>query len=240
MLPNIIVPNYEITLPSNEKKVKIRAYTVQEEKIILTAMETKETSHMVQALKQTTQNCLDVDGQKIDIDELPDIDLQYIFLQVRIHSVGEMASVGMKPEICGNRNPEECKVIRLDVNLNEVTIEKDESHSNKIPLMNGFGVVMKYPTIKALSEIKSAEGSDMIYQLVAGLVECVYTETEVFNDFTHTEIYDWISKLPRTEFAKISKFFSSQPKLVKEVSYRCEVCGKEDTVRFEGIQSFLF
>ena len=42
-LPKISTPTYELTLPSSNKKIKVRPFLVKEEKILIIAMETQDT-----------------------------------------------------------------------------------------------------------------------------------------------------------------------------------------------------
>jgi len=43
-LPKVDVPTYELTLPSEDKKVKFRPFLVKEEKILFVAMESKNNA----------------------------------------------------------------------------------------------------------------------------------------------------------------------------------------------------
>ena len=45
-LPTIETPTYTVTLPSNNKSIKFRPFLVKEEKILLTALESKEDSYI--------------------------------------------------------------------------------------------------------------------------------------------------------------------------------------------------
>jgi hypothetical protein len=87
MLPKIDVPIYEITLPLLQKKVKIRPFRVKEEKILLMAMESEDDAAVLLAIKQIVNNCC-VDD--MDVDSLPVLDLEYMFLQLRARSIGEI------------------------------------------------------------------------------------------------------------------------------------------------------
>ena len=96
MLPKIDVPLYSITLPLSNKKIKIRPFLVKEEKILLMAMESNDEESILLAIKQIVNNCC-VD--KIDVDELPILDLEFIFLNLRARSIGEMVELEYK---CNN------------------------------------------------------------------------------------------------------------------------------------------
>jgi len=45
-LPKISTPTYELEIPSTKKKIKYRPFLVKEEKILIIAMESEETSRL--------------------------------------------------------------------------------------------------------------------------------------------------------------------------------------------------
>ncbi len=57
-LPTITVPQYELALPSTGKTIKYRPFLVKEEKILLMAMETKDTKQIINATKEIIKNCI--------------------------------------------------------------------------------------------------------------------------------------------------------------------------------------
>ena len=87
-LPIVETQTYELTLPSADIKVKYRPFLVKEEKILLQAMESDKQNEIVSALKSIVNACT---FGSLNVDELPTFDLEYIFLNVRAKSVGEVA-----------------------------------------------------------------------------------------------------------------------------------------------------
>ena len=88
-LPIIETPRYELTLPSQDIKVQYRPFLVKEEKILLMAMESKDNNEIVNATKNILRACT---FEKLDIEKLPMFDIEYILLQVRSKSVGEISN----------------------------------------------------------------------------------------------------------------------------------------------------
>ena len=86
-LPRVAVPEYSMTLPSNEKEVKYRPFLVKEEKLLLMAMESEKEDEIMDAIKNVITNCVQGD---INIDKLPLFDIEYIFLWLRAKSKGEV------------------------------------------------------------------------------------------------------------------------------------------------------
>ena len=76
-LPKIETPTYELTLPSQDIKVKYRPFLVKEEKILLMALESQKSDEIFQATKQIVSSCT---FDALKVEELPTFDLEYIFL----------------------------------------------------------------------------------------------------------------------------------------------------------------
>ena len=96
-LPKLNVPVYEAILPSTESVIKYRPFLVKEEKILMTAMEAGDNATMQTAVKQIITNCVQ---EKINVNNLPTFDLEYLFLRLRAKSVGEEITVGLQPWGC--------------------------------------------------------------------------------------------------------------------------------------------
>ena len=67
----------------------------------------------------------------------------------------------MKPHPCSQNNGELCeKTTDVKINLEEVKVEKDEKHTNKIMLNDNIGIMLTYPNIENLQGIlKGDQGS---------------------------------------------------------------------------------
>ena len=142
-LPIVETPRYELTLPSTDLKVQYRPFLVNEEKILYMALESGDEQEMQNAtkdiLKQVTFN-------KIDVEQLPTFDVEYIFLQVRAKSVGEIAKFKI---IC----PDDKETYgEVEVDVSKVEVQVDDKHTNNVVLdeKRKLGVVMKYPNMKVL------------------------------------------------------------------------------------------
>ena len=92
-LPKINTPTYELTLPSNGKKIKYRPFLVREEKILIMALETEDQKQITDAVIQILSACIISRGVKLD--ELATFDIEYLFLNVRSKSVGETISLNI-------------------------------------------------------------------------------------------------------------------------------------------------
>jgi len=142
-LPKLTTPTYELEIPSTDAKIKYRPFLVKEEKILMMAMESKKSSDIVQAVKEIVMECT---FNKVNIDELPMFDVEYIFLQIRSKSVGEVSKLKL---LCQDDKE---TYVEVELKLNEVKVQVGDDHTNKIDLDNGMGMIMTYPTINSFSD----------------------------------------------------------------------------------------
>jgi hypothetical protein len=89
-LPKLNTPTYELEIPSTDEKIKYRPFLVKEEKILLMAMESGKNEDIVQAVKDIVLACT---FDKLDVSNLPMFDVEYIFLNIRAKSVGEVSKL---------------------------------------------------------------------------------------------------------------------------------------------------
>ena len=123
-LPKIDVPIFEMTLPSTAKSIRYRPFLVKEEKILLIAMQSGESSAMIEAVKQIISNCIIDD---INVDELSLFDIEYMFLNLRARSIGEKVDLRYR---CNNIvNEEKCNhVSEYQVDLLAIRPKFTEGH----------------------------------------------------------------------------------------------------------------
>ena len=137
-LPKLTTPTYELEIPSTDEKIKYRPFLVKEEKILMMAMESKKNADIVQAVKDIVSECT---FNKVNMSDLPMFDVEYIFLQIRSKSVGEVSKIKV---LC----PDDGKTYAdVEIDLNEVKVQVGDEHTNKIELNKDMGIIMKYPTI---------------------------------------------------------------------------------------------
>ena len=124
-LPQVVLPTYELEIPSNGKKLKYRPFVVKEEKVLLIALETQDEKEIEKAVKSLLKNCIQ---SRVKLEDLAMFDLEYIFLQIRAVSVGEIVQMNVT---C--RDDEKTQV-KYSLNLTEVEVNKPEGHDPKIML----------------------------------------------------------------------------------------------------------
>lgn len=232
-LPTIETPKYALTLPSTGKTVEYRPFLVKEEKILLIAQQSEDTSQSIRALKDVVQNCT---FGSIDISALAPVDLEYIFLQVRAKSVGEISEVSIACKHCETPNP-------VSINLEEIIVETPKKISNKIKLTPEIGVVTKPISTSDIEKISALEG-DSDKQLTATIIASLESIFDVDNvypmaDVSFEEADKFINSLNREQMSKIEKSIENSAKLKYDVKFTCTSCKKDNETTLEGLQSFF-
>ena len=87
-LPILETSTYELTLPSSDVKVKRTFSCKKKKRSCYKQWSHKKQKEIVQALKDIVNVC--TYGQ-LNVDDLPTFDLEYVFLQIRSKSVGEVS-----------------------------------------------------------------------------------------------------------------------------------------------------
>jgi len=91
-LPKINTPTYELVIPSTDEKIEYRPFLVKEEKILLIAMESGQQKDIITAIKQIVTACT---FGKLKIGRMPMFDVEYLFLNIRAKSVGEVSTLNL-------------------------------------------------------------------------------------------------------------------------------------------------
>jgi hypothetical protein len=230
-LPKIDLPIYEVELPSTGKKIRYRPFTVREEKILLTAQETKEPDQIMLSIKQILNNCI----IKHDIESLSIFDVEFMIIQIRSKSIDNTIDFEIK-------DPDTEETIQLQLDLNKVKVHKNPNHTNKIKISDEYTLFLKYPSINNLEKMigKEERTSDDVYDLVLSCLDKLASKETVYNfkDFTKTEINDFIESLQGSTIKEIYKFFDTFPKVRHEMPYKNSK-GEDKVFVIEGTQTFF-
>lgn len=232
-LPNIVTPEFVTTLPSTKQKIKFRPFLVKEEKVLLMAQEGKDKDEITNAVINILQSCI---KDELDIRSLPLFDIEWLFLQLRSKSVGEVIELSFRhseKEDCNFKN-------EVSVNIEDIKIHYDDKHSNVIPLENGIGIEMFYPSLAVAAAFNKENFTvDDVFEMIVDSVKTVYDKEKVYNDFTREELVKFLENLNQTHLAKFMDFFETMPKLKHEVKFKCQKCGEEIKYNLEGLMDFF-
>jgi hypothetical protein len=230
-LPKIDLPISELELPSTKEKVRYRPFTVKEEKILLVAQESGDPEQELLAARQIVNNCL-ID---IDISTLAMFDLEYILLLLRARSVDNSVMFEIK-------DPDTGESVQLELNIDEVQVTRNQSHTNQIRVNEDYILYLKYPTIDEFAQIIKMDPKDPLvnYYIMVSCLDKIASEDELhmFSEYTQEETDEFMEGMPGEVIKGIQNFFETMPKLRHELKYRNNE-GKDQTFVVEGTRSFF-
>ena len=236
-LPTIATPTYELELPSTGKKIKYRPFLVKEEKLLVLALETENTKDISTAIKTVLKNCIQTRGVKVE--NLPTFDIEYLFLNIRGKSVGEEIEVNLIA-------PDDKETsVPVTINIDDIKIQKNKDHNNKVKLDESLVMEMKYPSldefVKNNFDFVGEVDMDQSFDLIASCIDKIYNEEEVWStaDCTKKEVKDFLEQMNSMQFKEIEKFFETMPKLSHSVTFTNPKTQVESTVVLEGLSSFF-
>ena len=234
-LPTIVTPSYELTLPSNGKKIKYRPFLVKEEKILILAIESNSMKDFSRAIKDVLKNCILTKGVKID--ELPTFDIEYLFLNIRSRSIGESIDLVITCPDDGETK------VNAQIYIDEIGIKKDKDHSPDIKLDDTYTMRLKYPSLDQFIDenFNFDENKDNSFDIISSCIDMVFSEEEAWEakDCTKKELLEFVERLNSIQFKEVEKFFDTMPKLSHEIEVENPNTKVKSKVALEGLASFF-
>ena len=236
-LPKIATPTYELELPSTEETIKFRPFLVKEEKLLVLALESEDTKQITTAIKNVIKNCILTKGVKVET--LPTFDIEYLFLNIRGKSVGEVLDVNI---ICPDDGETE---VEVKIDLDEIKVKKNDDHKKQIKLDDSIMMEMKYPSleqfVKNNFDLNDKNAMDQSFDLIASCVDKIYSEDEVWAaaDCTKKEMTEFLEQMNSSQFKEIESFFETMPKLSHTIKVKNPNTKKENEIVLEGLASFF-
>ena len=235
-LPSIATPTFELELPSTGQTIEYRPFLVKEEKVLVIAMESEDLSQIVNAVKDVIKACIITRGVKVE--ELSTFDIEYLFLNIRGKSVGEEVEVLIT---CPDDGVTKVPVL---INLDEIQVQFDDSHSKDIKLDDNLTLRMRYPSMEefvknnfAVSEVNL----DETFNVIMSSIEQIYSEEESWSakDCTKKELREFVEQLSSKQFKEIENFYMTMPKLSHTMTVTNPNTDVENEVVLEGLASFF-
>jgi len=234
-LPKLNTPTYELEIPSTDEKIQYRPFLVKEEKILMMALETKDNAQIVNAVKDIVNECT---FNKINISTMPMFDTEYIFLQIRSKSVGEVSKLKL---LC----PDDKKTYAdVELDLNEVKVQVGDDHTNKIELTDDMGMIMTYPSIDSfadsgIQDINATNMLDVIGTCILQIYEQKGEKVYEAKDQTKKELTEFIEQLNTKQFQDVQKFFDTMPRLKHTIKIKNPKTKKTSEVTLSGLNDFF-
>ena len=174
-LPTVDLPTHELEIPSNKKKIKFRPFLVKEEKVLLLALESDNDGNIREAVLNLLKGCV---ISRIKLENLATFDLEYIFLNIRAVSVGEVVDIQVTCQ------DDEKTQVKYQLNLTDVQVSFPEGHTNKIMLNDDLGVIMKYPSFNRFVESQFAQkdvNEDTVIEIIAESIDQIKEKRYMMN-----------------------------------------------------------
>ena len=235
-LPIANTAKYELMLPSQQKSISYRPFLVKEEKILLMAMESGESKQMITAIKDIVKSCT---FGEMNAEDYPMFDIEYVFLQIRSKSVGEVAKLKV---LC----PDDGKTYAdVEVDLSKIEVYVDDDHSNNIVIDKdrNLGVTMKYPTLRDIDgeTLTGDVNIEKTYKMIENSIESIYEGEAVHmsKDIDKKELTEFLDNLTADQMKKLTAFYNSMPRLEHKVKVKNPKTEVESEVTLKGLASFF-
>lgn len=229
---NIEHPITTTILPASGKTIRIRPFLEKERKLLLMVAEgttDQKYKDIMAVIRQIASNCL-IDP--IDLDIIPSIDFEWLFLKLRVISMGEIVK---RTFICHNSvNDKNCGgVMNVDLDLSKVDVLNIDV--NKVIIINpNVSIKMKLPTVTM--EEPENENDPIIdcIEYVASREQIYYTK-----DYSKTDLNDFISTLSLSQFEMLEDFYNNTPLLETVVHTKCPKCSFNHEIIIQGLENFF-
>jgi len=237
-LPKLNVITHSLKLPSTGKELIYRPFTVEEERILLTAQESDDTGDILRAMRKIIHNCVQTE---IDVLSLPTFDIEYFFLNIRAKSTGEQIELSLKHRDSLNAKGEECDhKQKVTIDIEEIKVHKSDNHIDKFDLDNDIGVFLKYPTIESMA-IVSNNNFESFVKLIALCIDKIYDKENTYesSDYSQKELIEFVYSMNQKQIAKIQTFFETSPRLQHSFKIKNPNTGVESDYEIRGLQNFF-
>lgn len=210
MLPKIDHPLFTTTLPISKIEIKFRPLLVKEEKLLLLAKESNDLDFIISIMHQVIKNTVHT---TIDINKLSIIDVQWIFMQLRIQSIGKIIR-------CSVTDPIDKKEYSIEIDLTEIYVKPDKVQET-IRLSDNLVLQMKLPGMSDIKNVAtiSTDFTSLSFNLILNCIVSVFDGDTEYSNFTQTELEEFIDSLNSTQIQAVTDYFNNLPKLTMKYSY---------------------
>jgi len=232
-LPDInTLPVHEITLPVLKQKVLFTPYTIEQERNILTASDSKDMHAIINNYKKLINECFE---QPMDFTILSAMEFIYMAVNLRCKSKGEVLEIQTKCEKCK-------KALDFKVNIEDHVILENEGKVKDICKIDddlSFEVVpVRMPFLLVLDSLDSEP--DLLLATAIHSISKVFWKEEIYTDFTPEDLQHKI-KLTRPICLKIAKVINTMVKMKMVIEIKCqdEECGHREDYEIREFLKYL-
>ncbi|WEM34324.1 baseplate hub protein [Xanthomonas phage X1] len=249
---------FSLEIPELNKTISYRALKVGEQKSLLTVLELKDASAIINTIVDI------IDGitfGELDLAKTPMHLIDFIFLHAYIKSSGARSKAEYtcggeieveeeveleegKKEIvtktvpCGSRH-------ELLLNLENATIKYPEGYkaSKLVQIDDSMSIKLKMPDFASFKKLDlDADVIGISDQYIFSGIEYILDGENMSvpgADFDFDEMTTWLNELPSTALDQITEFFEGVPVLSLNVDVTCPKCGRKDGFELQGLDDFF-
>ena len=232
-LPKLDTPTYRLTIPSTREEIEYRPFLVKEQKLLMMAQESEDERQVIDTVGKLVSSCT---FEKIDSDNSPLFDIEYVFLKIRGKSVGEKIKLNLT---CPD---DEKTQVETEIDLEDVSVQLAADHTNEIQITDTVKMFLKYPILKNMKSVASDDSqTKQVFEVLSQCIHEIHFGEQVFNrvDISKKDINEFIDQLTSGQFDKILDFFNTMPKLRHVIPVTNPKTKVESEVVVEGLASFL-
>lgn len=214
-LPEInVLPVHDLFLPVLQTEFKFVPYTIEQERNILTALDSEDITAILDNYKKLIEIC----GNGVNFDKISAMEFVLIAVNLRAKSKGEILDIKTNCKKCE-------KPIELSVNIEDHIITENETVVKDLCKIDddlSFEIVpVKMGFLYATETIKNQR--DLMLETAVHSISKVYWKEDIFTEFTPQSIKEKIS----LTYPIIKEIFASSAKLIKmtlkiEIVCKCE------------------
>jgi len=221
-------PKFETQIPSNKKSVFFRPLIVKEEKKLLTVQEFGTDKEKMNCIVEILEECFNYP----DIKKLTITDIQYLFIKLRIVSIGNIVTPTL---ICPFTNEN----IKLNIDLDTIVVTPSKNKSNTIEISDKVSITLQEPTAEMILNDEISQEDSLLKTAISCIVE-IDTENEkiLSKDQSIEELENFINAMTRNQFSKLVDYFENMSKIEKTIQYKTSD-NTEREITLKGIPDFF-
>lgn len=227
-------PVYELTIPSTGKQMLFRPYLVSEEKVLAMASEADDMKSIVTAVKRIIKATAD---SPIDVDSLCLFDLEYLFINIRAKSVGEISRVKIacSDESCNTYND-------VELDLSQTKIVRNGTPDSTLVLSPEVTLTLQYITVSAYERFDIAKDYDSssgetLMKLLAGSIQSINGVRAT--EYPVEELIAFVESFSRESIGGIQRYIETTPTIQTSIEFKCKKCKKQNSISVSGIGAFF-
>ncbi len=230
MFPKRQHPVVTAILPSTGKPIKFRPMQAREEKILLRAKASGEDDEILSSVKQVVASC--VLDPSFDADRTAIFDLEFLFVRIRVASVGNEVEVSYQDK---NDGVQRDFVVDLDkVEVLRTPVE------DKVDLGEGVVIQLRWPDAATYVRAAMGDDLDLSSELILSSVDKVYDKDVVVDaqKQPREELKEFVDSLELKDYHKIVEFVAATPRLNYEIKYQNDL-GEERAIVLSRLSDFF-